>query len=189
MSEYEGLEESALIKLAQRGERNAFAPIVTKHKDRVFSVIHRAVREFEIAEELAQEVFIRAYRGIAGFRFDCSLSSWLIRIALNVVATHRSSRRFRQSQVTQSTEAEVVDSGVVNGEEALLNRERVNLLYRCFEKLGERYQSVVTLVGFEGASYEEAAEVMRVPIGTVRSRLNQARILLSKCLSLQGGSV
>ena len=189
VTEYEELEEGDLIRLAQGGERNAFAPLVMKHKDRVFSVIHRSIRDFHLAEELSQEVFVRAYRGIRGFRFDCSLSSWLTRIALNVVATHRTSRRFRDSQVTDSPERELHDQRVANGEDAFLGRERITLLHRCFEKLGDRYQSVLVLVGFEGTSYEDAAEALRVPIGTVRSRLNQARLLLTKCLSLHGGSL
>jgi len=77
-------QDDELIRLAQRGDLDAYASIVTLYKDRVFSLLRRSVHDFNSAEDLSQEVFIRAYRGLKGFRFDCTFSSWLMRIAINV---------------------------------------------------------------------------------------------------------
>ena len=182
-------QDDELIRLAQRGDLDAYASIVTLYKDRVFSLLRRSVHDFNSAEDLSQEVFIRAYRGLKGFRFDCTFSSWLMRIAINVSSTHRASTRFRQSQVTDSVEDDLVDNSSTNGEQDALQRERLLALNRCLQKLSGRLRDAVTLIGLHGSSYEEASETLQIPVGTVRSRLNQARILLSKCLSLHGDAI
>lgn len=186
MIDYDELNEADLVRLAQQGDRYAFEPIVVRNKDRVFGMIHRSTRDFHLSEELSQEVFVRAYRGILHFRFDCSISSWLIRITLNVVATYWGSRPYRQSQLTGSIDDDLHDTHTIRGDEVVLHRERVSMFYHCLDDLRDRFKTAIVLVGLQGASYAEAAEAMQVPVGTVRSRLNHARILLSKCLALRG---
>lgn len=149
-------------------------------------MVYRAVRDFGLAEEISQEVFIKAYRALKSFRFDCKLSSWLVRIALNAVSTHRNSKRAQQDAATDLYSAQVGDLVVQNAEEELLAKERITFFYRCFKKLSDKFRGVVLLIAIQSASYEDAAEILQIPVGTVRSRLNQARLQLVRCISIHG---
>lgn len=186
----------ALVRAAQSGEEAPFRELVLAHQNKIFSVIMRQVRVREVAEELAQEVFVKAYRNLAQFRGEASFRTWLIRIALNTTHTYFSSRAYRAQRMTVSVnlvpkendgdlcDAHVVASG--SPDEALLSRERLTWFSECMQKLGQDMRQVLTLVGLEHYSYEEVAQVMQVPVGTVRSRLNRARLLVKDCLLRRG---
>lgn len=185
----DGFDESELIQRAQQGDTTAFEPLVLRYKDLVFARIYRSVCDRSSAEELSQEVFVKAFRGIRGFRGDCKFSSWLTRIALHAVSTHRSSRGYREALRTEPGAQEISHSLDEGAEAVLLQRERVSVLGRCLGELSERLHAVMVLVALNGASYEEAAEAVQVPLGTVRSRLNQARLQLMTCFEKRLGKI
>ncbi len=179
---YEGIEERELILLVQKGETEAFQPLVVSYKDKVFNLLLRSVHDFQAAEELAQDVFVKAYSGIGSFRFESTFSTWLTRIALNTLSTFLTSKYAKQRHVTDSFD-DSLPSQDGSPDEALMFRQRYAAFHRCYQRLSERLQRALLLVGLHALSYEESAEILEIPIGTVRSRLNQARLLVLQCMT------
>jgi RNA polymerase sigma-70 factor (ECF subfamily) len=187
--------DDALVRAAQSGDEAAFRALVLAYQNKIFSFIMRQVRARELAEELAQEVFVKAYRNLVQFRGEALFRTWLFRIAVNTTQTYFSSRAHRAERMTVSVE--LVDGGnqapdesflssFGSPDEELLRRERLTWFAECMQKLGDEMRQVLALVGLEHHSYEEVAQVMQVPVGTVRSRLNRARLLVKDCLLRRG---
>lgn len=164
----------AVIARVRAGETEAFREIVAHFQDRIYSLIWRQVRQRDVAEELAQDVFIRAFRHLGSYRGDASFATWLTRIALNVVKSHYTSRRYRESlcclpfPFDRLHELPAEDAGAVTA------KERAEAVRLAVEKLPEKYRRVVVLCSFEGMTYSEAAHVLELPLGTVCSRMNVA---------------
>lgn len=129
-----------------------------------------------VAEELTQETFVRAFRGIKGFRFDARFSTWLTRIALNQSKSYFRSRRFKESSKNERYDEYSHDqiSGA-DTEAALMEAESLRRLQRAILRLPTRYREVLVLCALEKKSYEEASQILGVAVGTIRSRLNRAR--------------
>lgn len=173
--------DQQLVERVQKGDKRAFDLLVIKYQQRIMNVISRFVNDFAEVQDLAQETFIKAYRALPNFRGDSAFYTWLYRIGINTAKNHLVARSRRPpSGDVDATEAEYYE-----GESALKDQatpERIALtdeigkvVFDAIEQLPEDLRMAITLRELEGLSYEEIAEAMECPIGTVRSRIFRAR--------------
>lgn len=174
-------DEEAIAEVLA-GNKNEYRHIVSRYKDKIFAVLMRQTGNRDIAEELAQETFIKAYRGLKSFRAESSLSTWLIRIALNCSHSYFNSKKFKSHQRNQEFDAQKHSGQSESPQEHMEREERLSRFRICLAKLKPSYREVITICALEERSYEEAAHISSIPIGTVRSRLNTARLKLKDCM-------
>lgn len=170
-----------LVRRVQRGDRVAFDLLVQKYQHRIAHLVSRYIRDPEEVEDVVQEAFIKAYRGLANFRGESAFYTWLYRIAINTAKNHLvSAGRRVPDQGVDASEAEQYDSGTLlqegdTPERQALTNEIEAAVYAAINSLPAELKEAITLRELEGLSYEEIAEVMDCPIGTVRSRIFRAR--------------
>lgn len=170
-----------LVRRAQNGDRVAFDLLVEKYQHRIAHLIGRYIRDPSEVEDVTQDAFIKAYRGLGNFRGESAFYTWLYRIAINTAKNHLvSAGRRVPDQGVDAADAEQYESGTLLRENAtpereLLTDEVERTVYRTIEQLPEELREALTLREMEGLSYEEIAAVMDCPIGTVRSRIFRAR--------------
>jgi RNA polymerase sigma-70 factor (ECF subfamily) len=170
------------VRASQAGDRGAFDQLVDQYKEIVYSVAYRFARDPDLAMDLAQDVFIRAYRGIKTFKGKSSFSTWLYRIAVNTCIdyTRRRARSIEPFTVPEEV-AEYADSEPVGSEPTVgpvglaLASELGEQIQRAIDALPSYHKSVFVLYEIKGLSYKEIAEVVGCSIGTVMSRLHYAR--------------
>ena len=181
----------ALLAKCRSGDSSAFEALVLRYKDRVYNVAYRFLGNHEDAQDVAQEVFCRAYRGIEGFKGDSKVYTWLYSIAGNLARNKlRDSKRKGRNMGISLEELERRAPGTAQAlataretpEEAARRRETEAALQACIEELPEHYRIVFVLRTFEQLSYEEIADSVGCPKGTVKSRLNHARKFLHEKL-------
>lgn len=172
-------DERQIIMRVLKGDKDEFRHLVRAHQDRIYTVIRRQVTSEVIAKELAQEVFIKAYRFLPKFKFESTFSTWIIRIALNTTASYFKSKRYYQAQKTEAIENHLNLSEQDCSEE----REKIKQLQQAMSSLKANSRDVLVLCGLESKSYEEAANILQIPVGTVKSRLNTARLELKQILA------
>jgi RNA polymerase sigma-70 factor (ECF subfamily) len=165
-------DENALIEQAQQGDRNAFGELVSRYYPGVVRVVYRLCGDTGLAEDMAQEAFLRGWVNLSSFRPQSSLRNWLYRIAVN--ATLDVLRR-RPEEALEDEAAQMVPDQEAGPEATLIEKERVALLQQAMRSLPEAARSVLVLREYGGLSYQEIANVLEVPVGTVMSRLNYAR--------------
>lgn len=173
------ITEAALIEQSQNGDRHAYGELVRRHHEGVIRVVYRMCGDPALAEDAAQDAFIRAWTHLNRFKPGSSLRSWLYRIAVNaaVDALRRESR-------TADVDIETIpfpDPGQ-GPEAAYLQRERERMVQEAVLALPEASRSVLVLREYGGLSYREIAESLDIPLGTVMSRLNYARQRLKDLL-------
>lgn len=169
--------DAEIIARVLQGERDEFRELVVRYQHQVFAMIMRQVGEREIAQDIAQEVFFRAYRKLATFRGESSFSTWLVRIALNLTTNYFQSRCCRERRQSQELAASIVVPEMLD-ENTAETQQALNFLQREISQLKPLYRDVIVICALERKSYEEAARILDIPIGTVRSRLNTARNML-----------
>ncbi len=177
-----------LVARAQAGDRQAFDLLVLKYQQKIAGLIGRYLRDTNEVLDLTQEVFIKAYRALPGFRGDSAFYTWLYRIAVNMVKNHlvAQGRRPPKSDI-EAEMAEQMDMGyrlreTDTPEGHLLRDEIANTVQQALDALPEDLRTAILLREFEGLSYEEIAQTMQCPIGTVRSRIFRAREAIDKRL-------
>ncbi len=184
--------DAPLIERIKRGDVKAFEMLVVKYQRRIERLIGRMVRDTDLVQDIAQETFIRAYRAIPQFRGDSAFYTWLYRIAVNTAKKALVDMK-RDPIVTESArasrddddETSRVENELTDGEtpEAVLaSKEIAAAVNSAIEALSEDLRQAITLREIEGLSYEEIAEVMNCPIGTVRSRIFRAREAIAQRL-------
>ena len=177
--------DALLVQRAQRGDTRAFEMLVVKYQRRIERLISRMVRDADLVQDVAQESFIRAYRALPQFRGDSAFYTWLYRIAVNTSKKALVERR-RDPVISEANlvlgeegeETSRVENELSDGEtpEALLaSKEIAAAVNAAVEALSDDLRQAITLREIEGLSYDEIAEVMNCPIGTVRSRIFRAR--------------
>jgi len=183
------LIDQELVARAQGGDRRAFDLLVLKYQHKVAGLIARYLRDPNEVQDVAQEAFIKAYRALGGFRGESAFYTWLFRIAINAAKNHLASRGRRPPGADMETEvAEQLDSGrrlreMGTPENHLLSEEIAQTVQQALEELPDDLRTAIVLRELEGLSYEEIAEAMDCPIGTVRSRIFRARDAIDKRLS------
>ena len=175
-----------LVERAKRGDQKAFEMLVIKYQRRIERLIARMVRDVDLVQDIAQETFIRAYRAMPQFRGDSAFYTWLYRIAVNTAKKALVDLK-RDPLVTESARAGAnddddetsrVERELTDGEtpESLLaSKEIAQAVSAAMDALSDDLRQAITLREIEGLSYEEIAELMNCPIGTVRSRIFRAR--------------
>jgi len=174
--------DQQLVERVQRGDKAAFDLLVAKYQRKIFRLLSRLIRDAAEVEDVAQEAFIKAYRALPNFRGESAFYTWLYRIAINTAKNWLVSqgRRAPTSTETEIEDAETFDDGEhlrdLNTPDAmLLTRQVADAVNRAIENLPEDLKTAIVLRELEGLSYEEIAETMNCPIGTVRSRIFRAR--------------
>jgi len=174
------MDEKKLVRLAQDGSEEAFASLVRTYQARVYSMALHFTRNREVADDLAQEVFLKAYLALPKFRFHSEFGTWLYRIAVNHIKDYLR-RKGRAKEVPLDDVREIASAG----EEETLVRERERseearrgLVLKVLEALPEKYRVIVTLRDIQGMPYDEIAAVLKISPGTVDSRLHRARKML-----------
>lgn len=163
--------EAQLLERARRGEREATTILLGRHRERIVALAFSVLRDRESAEDAAQETFLRAFSQLPRFRLESAFATWLYRVALNVCLERR-----RVEMRHEQLIASAPDDGC-NGCAASVERrvEMRNLVGEALGDLGEGLRVALLLREWHGLSYEEIADILHLPVGTVRSRLHEAR--------------
>jgi RNA polymerase sigma-70 factor (ECF subfamily) len=181
--------EAQLVERAQAQDETAFEQIMNLYADRLYNYILRMVGNPTDAEDLLQEAFLRAYQGLPSFDGRASLSTWLYRIATNLCIDHQRKRARRVQTVSyfawedeegETSEWEFPDTQTPDPLDAALSRELQQVVEHAIGTLSPKLRTVLLLYDVENLSYEEIARVLKIPIGTVKSRLNHARGQIQK---------
>ncbi len=173
--------DQELVRRVQRGDGAAFDLLVRKYQHRIAALIGRYVSDWSECQDVAQETFIRAYRAIGNFRGDAQFYTWLHRIAVNTAKNHLvAGNRRPPTDDIDVDDAEHFDSGIRlrdndTPERELMRQQLEQTVMRAVEALPEELRIAITLREVDGLSYEEIAQRMDCPIGTVRSRIFRAR--------------
>jgi len=176
------VNETELVLKARDGDRNAFNELVRIHAQGVMNVIFRMCGDAQVAEDAAQETFIRAWSHLGSFRVDSSLRNWLYRIALN---TATDMLRKEKHILPGGIEDFSLADPQPGPEGIYLQEERTALVQAAIQSLPDASRAVLVLKEYEGLSYREIADALDIPIGTVMSRLNYARRTLKEKLEGQ----
>jgi RNA polymerase sigma-70 factor, ECF subfamily len=178
--------DQELVERVQRGDKRAFDLLVRKYQGKVSNLVSRYVYDFAEVEDVVQEVFIKAYRALDRFRGDSAFYTWLYRIAINTAKNHLvASGRRPPSQDIDAQDVVNTDIGRKlheqdSPERHLMTRQIAEVLQKTLESLPEDLREAIMLRELEGLSYEQIADVMSCPIGTVRSRIFRARETIDK---------
>ena len=173
--------DQQLVVKVQKGDKRAFDLLVLKYQHKIFGLISRYVRDADEVQDVAQEAFIKAYKALPRFRGDSAFYTWLYRIAINTAKNHLVSRSRRPPGTdVEVQDAEYYESGgalrdIENPETALYGAELKAVVEGAIGALPEDLRTAVTLREFDGLSYEDIADIMDCPVGTVRSRIFRAR--------------
>ncbi len=176
--------DNELVARVQRGDKRAFDLLVRKYQHKIVSLVSRFVSGYEEAHDVAQEAFIKAYRAIHSFRGESAFYTWLYRIAVNTAKNHITARNRRPATSDiDNIEAEQYDSAdalrdIDNPERLLMRDQLQRTVLETLENLPDELKNALMLREFEGLSYEEIAQRMKCPVGTVRSRIFRARAAL-----------
>jgi len=180
--------DQLLVERVQRGDKSAFDTLVLKYQLKIIKLISRYIRDHSEVQDVAQEAFIKAYRALPRFRGDSAFYTWLYRIAINTAKSHLVARGRRMPSVDiEAQEAEQFEGAeglkeYATPEQIALKEEVESTIFSAVDQLPDDLRTAITLREIEGLSYEEIAEAMACPVGTVRSRIFRAREAIDKKL-------
>lgn len=173
--------DQQLVERVQKGDKRAFDLLVIKYQHKIMAIVGRYIRDSFEVHDVVQEAFIKAYRALPNFRGESAFYTWMYRIAINTAKNYLVAKNRRPP----ASDVDVDDAEFYSGSEALkdvdtpehnfFRDELQNVVNRAIRELPEDLRTAVTLREMEGLSYEEIAEVMNCPVGTVRSRIFRAR--------------
>lgn len=183
------LDDALLIERAQRGDRSAFDSLVCKHEVKAYQYAYRLTRNPEEASDVVADAFVRVYNALGNFKGQASFGTWLYRILTNVFLDHRKRERNKTTVSLEATfptregemERQVEDPGAGPEEEAV-RTDRTSRIERAVNQLPEYQRAMILMYHAEELSYEDIAAALDLPIGTVKSRLNRARLMLREIL-------
>jgi RNA polymerase sigma-70 factor (ECF subfamily) len=180
--------DARLVEAAQQGDRDAFGDLVSRYQDRLFNTLLRIAGSREDAADAVQDAFVQAYVKLDSFRGDAQFFTWLYRIAMNVALSRRRRRRPTTSlEAAKSAAGEEPMDAAPGPHDRLLADERARQVHSALADLGEGHRKILVLREIEGCSYEVIADILELPVGTVRSRLFRARMQLRDKLRTMWG--
>jgi len=176
------ISDETLVRDAQRGDVDAFSELVTRYQDRVYNTVYRMCNNHADALDCCQAAFLRAFEALPRYEARSSFFTWIFRIAVNAAISQRRARRSRPVQPLE--DAAVIAIPAREGPEAApdLQAERASVA-EALAGLEEDYRAAVVLRDVEGLDYSQIAEVLNVPVGTVKSRLHRGRQILRQALA------
>ncbi len=175
-----------LVDRFRGGDATAFDQLVSRYWDRIYAMVNQLLRNAQDAEEVTQDAFIRAHRGLVNFRGDSAFSTWLYQIATNLARNRYWYwwRRKRDKSISfdapfgpdnDSTIADIIPSEQETPEDATVTQEFVNRVAQCMDLLNEKHREILILRNVQNLAYEEIAEILGISVGTVKSRIARAR--------------
>lgn len=182
--------DEELVRHFLAGDRHAFSQIVRKYQDRVFSICFRWLGDREFAQEIAQDVFIAIFKSLANFRGDCQLSTWIFRVTINHCKNARLYRKRRAWEKHEPIEGTPHDddrprelpSNEPSADSRAIRTDAEQLVSEGLAALTEEHRQIIILRDIEDLDYDEIAEILSIPRGTVKSRLHRARAELAEVL-------
>jgi RNA polymerase sigma-70 factor (ECF subfamily) len=179
------MDEKELIRLSQEGNGEAFGQLVERYKIKVFSLAYGWTQNRTAADDLAQEVFIKAYFSLPRFRSKSEFGTWLYRIAINHIKDYlrKNKRKLKEVSLDQLGGIDLTAENVSSREEEKTGEERKALVQAALQRLPEKHRTILTLRDIQGLSYEEIADILGLSQGTVDSRLFRARKKLREKLA------
>jgi RNA polymerase sigma-70 factor (ECF subfamily) len=186
-----GPTDEELVRRFNDGDRDAFAELVQRYQDRIFTLCLRWMRDRQVAEEVAQDVFVAVYRALPRFRGEARFSTWIFRVATNHCKNRRLYRQRRHSDKHEPLEGTPREDGPSRQlpstgpgtDRGAMRSEAERLLQDALDALDEGHRTIIILRDIEDLPYEEIAEILDLPRGTVKSRLHRARAQLARALS------
>jgi RNA polymerase sigma-70 factor, ECF subfamily len=178
-------DDRRLIAECLHGRTSAFGELVRRYQDRLFNTVYRLVGHADDAQDIVQETFLHAYQALGSFKGDSQFFTWLYRIAFNTAVSQRRKRRvaLRISAGAEDGAGEPVDTSEYGRPGHSLERaEQETRVHEALQRLSPEHRAVLVLKDMEGQKYEAMADILGVPIGTVRSRLHRARLELRQLL-------
>ena len=173
--------DQQLVARVQKGDTRAFDLLVLKYQHRIFGLVSRYIRDADEVQDVAQEAFIKAYRALPNFRGESAFYTWLYRIAINTAKNYLVARARRPPGTdVELDDVEYLENGgnlrdIESPENLLFGAELKAVVDRAIGALPEDLRTAITLREFDGLSYEDIADIMDCPVGTVRSRIFRAR--------------
>ena len=179
-------DDIALVNLVKKGDKKAYNVLVLKYQDRLVYSVYKFSKDFELAQDITQEAFIKAYKNIEKFRGDSKFYTWIYRIAINT-AKNVLSTKARASEVYDNDTADQLlseSASTTENPENILQADQLRSeINKALQSLPEDIRVTLSLREFDGLSYEGIADVLNCPIGTVRSRIHKGREILDKTFS------
>ena len=174
----------SLVRRAKKGDYRAFDLLVLKYQSRVIATAFKFVKEKQLAEDIAQEAFIKSYKSIDSFREESSFYTWVYRITVNTAKNYLVSSKRRDevviSDLSQDDSFYPEKLDVDSPQEILKANELRDLIFETLSSLGEETRTALSLREFDGLSYEQIAEIVKCPVGTVRSRIFRGREIIEE---------
>lgn len=176
------MKERELVELSREGDAEAFAALVNKYRGKVYNLAFGLTQNREIADDLAQEAFIKAYFGLPKFKFRSEFGTWLYRITINLIKDYlRKKERMRKFLTADIKENPFLqEDEAKRREKETIEEERRKFVHKFIRSLPEKYQAILSLRDLRGFSYQEIAKILKISPGTVDSRLHRARKMLRK---------
>jgi RNA polymerase sigma-70 factor (ECF subfamily) len=189
-------QDAELLAELRAGSEQAFASLLAAFERPIYNFLCRLLEDPEDAPDVAQEVFLKVFRNIRSFRGECSLKTWLYRITVNEAFNRRrwfARHRRRETPLEQREEgspslADSLSDPRENQYDELLRRERIQAVERALGEIQDTFRVVVVMRDIEGLSYEEIAEILQTPLGTVKSRILRGREALKQKLATVAGN-
>ncbi len=191
MMDYQQLDDHSLMAAIKEGDHAAFEEIVRRYQDKITNHVYYLLHDYETAVDIAQETFIRLFQHAERYRADFSFSTYIYRIAQNLaISVIRQRKRrgvfqmpfFTSDKDGDEIEVEIADTRIIAPEDLMIDDERLAAVRRAITTLPENYRIPLVLRDVEEKSYEEIGEILNLPDGTVKSRINRARNLLKEKL-------
>ena len=180
-----------LVALAKKGDQVAFGKLMSRYRDSIFFMVLKMVHNRDDAEDLTLEAFGKAFNSIANYSADFAFSTWLFKIATNNCIDFIRKKRLQTTSLDQTTSTEdgeitpiAVKDGASNPEEAMVKEQRAAKIRSAIEQLSPKYRSLIELRYLDELSYEEIAEKLDLPLGTVKAQLFRAKDMLYNILKI-----
>jgi RNA polymerase sigma-70 factor (ECF subfamily) len=179
-------DDQCLIGECLQGKTAAFGELVRRYQERLYHSVYRLVENAEDAQDVVQEAFLNAYQSLEGFKGDSQFFTWLYRIAVNTAISHMRKHRAMARMETPKNGEQTLEpldlSSASRPEYALEQAEQQMRVRHALARLSPEHRAVLVMKDMEGQKYEKMAEILQVPIGTIRSRLHRARLELRELL-------